>query len=141
MADILNYLENSTLVANIVSFVVLGITGVLMRAIITAIANIAEQRKDLDEKSGLLDNLTSIAHMTYQTSLMYKNAIINSNLPPEAKNQALEIFNKVDAAYRDLLPQLENKIEEQKAPLVDAITQEFNQIGQDALTKLKQKLK
>lgn len=141
MADILNYLENSTLVANIVSFVVLGITGVLMRAIITAIANIAEQRKDLDEKSGLLDNLTSIAQMTYQTSLMYKNAIINSNLPPEAKNQALEIFNKVDEAYRELLPQLENKIEEQAAPIVDAITQEFNQIGQDALTKLKQKLK
>lgn len=141
MADILNYLENSTLVANIVSFVVLGITGVLMRAIISAIASIAEQKKDLDEKSGLLDNLTSIAHMTYQTSLMYKNAIINSNLPPEAKNQALEIFNKVDNAYRELLPQLENKIEEQAAPLVEAITQEFNQIGQDALSKLKQRIK
>jgi F0F1-type ATP synthase membrane subunit b/b' len=141
MADILNYLENSTLIANIVSFVVLGITGVLMRAIISAIASIAEQRKDLDEKSGLLDNLTSIAHMTYQTSLMYKNAIINSNLPPEAKNQALEIFNKVDAAYRDLLPELQERIEEEINPLAQAITEQFTQIGQDALTKLKNKIK
>jgi hypothetical protein len=141
MADILNYLENSTLVANIVSFVVLGITGVLMRSIITAIANIAEQKKDLDGKSGLLDNLTSIAHMTYQTSLMYKNAIVNSNLPPEAKNQALEIFNKVDAAYRDLLPQLQERVQEQAAPILAAITEEFSQIGQDALTKLKNKIK
>lgn len=141
MADILNYLENSTLIANIVSFVVLGITGVLMRSIITAIANIAEQKKDLDDKSGLLDNLTSIAHMTYQTSLMYKNAIINSNLPPEAKNQALEIFNKVDNAYRDLLPQLQERIEEEVNPLAQAITEQFTQIGQDALTKLKNKIK
>jgi hypothetical protein len=141
MADILNYLENSTLIANIVSFVVLGITGVLMRSIITAIANIAEQKKDLDGKSGLLDNLTSIAHMTYQTSLMYKNAIVNSNLPPEAKNQALEIFNKVDNAYRDLLPQLQERVQEEINPLAQAITEQFSQIGQDALTKLKNKIK
>jgi hypothetical protein len=141
MADILNYLENSTLIANIVSFVVLGITGVLMRSIITAIANIAEQKKDLDEKSGFLDNLKSIAHITYQTSLMYKNAIINSNLPPEAKNQALEIFNKVENAYRDLLPQLQENVEEEINPLAQAITEQFTQIGQDALTKLKNKIK
>lgn len=144
MQEILNYLENSTLIANVVSFVVLGITGVLMRSIIVAIARIAEQNKDIDEKQGLIKNLATIAKITYQTSLMYKNAIINSNLTPEAKNQALEIFNEVQTAYNDLLPILEaieGKVEEQTSAVTQAITEQFTQIGQDALSQLRDKLK
>jgi len=144
MQEILNYLENSTLIANVISFVVLGITGVLMRSIIVAIARIAEQNKDIDEKQGLIKNLATIAKITYQTSLMYKNAIINSNLAPEAKNQALEIFNEVQTAYNDLLPILEaieGKVEEQTNAVTQAIAEEFVQIGQDALSQLRSKLK
>jgi hypothetical protein len=144
MAEIFNYLENSTLVANIISFVVLGFTGVLMRSIITAIARITEQNKDLEEKQELIKNLSMIAQITYQTSLMYKNAIINSNLTPEAKNQALEIFNEVQDAYNKLLPQLEGieeDIEEETSAVKQAIVEEFQQVGQDALSKLKDQLK
>ena len=144
MQEILTYLENSTLVANIISFVVLGITGVLMRSIIVAIARIAEQNKDIDEKNELIKNLGTIAKITYQTSLMYKNAIINSNLAPEAKNQALEIFNEVQTAYNGLLPILEgieNKVEEETSAVTQAIVQEFTQVGQDALSKLRDQLK
>lgn len=144
MQEILNYLENSTLIANVISFVVLGITGVLMRSIIVAIARIAEQNKDIDEKQGLIKNLATIAKITYQTSLMYKNAIINSNLAPEAKNQALEIFNEVQTAYNDLLPILEaieGKVEEQTNAVTQAIAEEFVQVGQDALSQLRSKLK
>jgi Na+-transporting NADH:ubiquinone oxidoreductase subunit NqrC len=144
MQEILNYLENSTLIANVVSFVVLGITGVLMRSIIVAIARITEQNKDIDEKQGLIKNLATIAKITYQTSLMYKNAIINSNLAPEAKNQALEIFNEVQTAYQDLLPLLdaiEGKVEEKTSAVTQAITEQFTQIGQDALSQLRNKLK
>jgi nucleoside recognition membrane protein YjiH len=141
MQEILNYLENSALVANVVSFVVLGITGVLMRAIIVAIARIAEQNKDIDEKRELIKNLSTVAKITYQTSLMYKNAIINSNLAPEAKNQALEIFNEVQTAYNDLLPQLKETVENQLKPVTNAIVQEFAQVGQDALSKLRNQLK
>jgi len=144
MQEILNYLENSTLIANVISFVVLGITGVLMRSIIVAIARIAEQNKDIDEKQGLIKNLATIAKITYQTSLMYKNAIINSNLAPEAKNQALEIFNEVQTAYNDLLPILEaieGKVEEKTNAVTQAIAEEFVQIGQDALSQLRSKLK
>src|SRR5210317_745944 len=140
MQEILNYLENSTLIANVVSFVVLGITGVLMRSIITAIARIAEQNKDIEEQQGLIKNLATIAKITYQTSLMYKNAIINSNLAPEAKDQALEIFNEVQTAYQDLLPiieAIEGKVEEETNALTQAITEEFTQIGQDALSQLR----
>jgi len=72
--------------------------------------------------------------------LMYKNAIINSNLPPEAKNQALEIFNEVDQAYKALLPQLD-AIEEERNEIADAIVEEFQNVGTDALSKLKEKLK
>ena len=144
MAEILNYLENSTLIANIVSFVVLGITGVLMRSIITAIARIAEQNKDIEEQQALIKNLATIAKITYQTSLMYKNAIINSNLAPDAKNQALEIFNEVQTAYNDLLPILEaieGKVEEKTNAVTQAIAEEFVQVGQDALSQLRSKLK
>jgi Na+-transporting NADH:ubiquinone oxidoreductase subunit NqrC len=140
MQEILNYLENSALVANVVSFVVLGITGVLMRAIIVAIAKIAEQNKDIDEKQELIKNLSMLGKITYQTSLMYKNAIINSNLAPEAKNQALEIFNEVQTAYNTLFPQFEEPAPA-KSPLVQAITEEFAQVGQDALSKLRNQLK
>ena len=144
MQEILTYLENSTLVANIISFVVLGITGVLMRSIIVAIARIAEQNKDIEEKNELIKNLGTIAKITYQTSLMYKNAIVNSNLAPEAKNQALEIFNEVQTAYNDLLPILEgieNKVEEKTSAVTQAIVEEFKQVGQDALSKLRDQLK
>lgn len=144
MQEILTYLENSTLVANVISFVVLGITGVLMRSIIVAIARITEQNKDIDEKNELIKNLGTIAKITYQTSLMYKNAIVNSNLAPEAKNQALEIFNEVQTAYNDLLPILEGigeKVEEETSALTEAIVQEFTQVGQDALSKLRDQLK
>ena len=144
MQEILTYLENSTLVANVISFVVLGITGVLMRSIIVAIARITEQNKDIEEKKELITNLGTIAKITYQTSLMYKNAIINSNLTPEAKNQALEIFNEVQTAYDGLLPILEGigeKVEEQTSAVTEAIVQEFTQVGQDALSKLRDQLK
>ena len=115
-----------------------------MRSIIVAIARIAEQNKDIDEKNELIKNLGTIAKITYQTSLMYKNAIINSNLSPEAKNQALEIFNEVQTAYNDLLPILEgieDKVEEKTSAITEAIVQEFSQVGQDALSKLRDKLK
>jgi hypothetical protein len=144
MQEILNYLENSTLIANVISFVVLGITGVLMRSIIVAIARITEQNKDIEEKQALIKNLSMIAKITYQTSLMYKNAIVNSNLAPEAKNQALEIFNEVQTAYNDLLPILEGigeKVEEKTNAVTQAIVEEFTQIGQDALSQLRSKLK
>jgi len=144
MQEILNYLENSTLIANVISFVVLGITGVLMRSIIVAIARITEQNKDIEEKQALIKNLSMIAKITYQTSLMYKNAIVNSNLAPEAKNQALEIFNEVQTAYQDLLPLLEaieGKVEEQTNAITQAIVEEFTQVGQDALSQLRNKLK
>jgi gas vesicle protein len=112
-----------------------------MRAIIVAIARIAEQNRDIDEKQELIKNLSTVAKITYQTSLMYKNAIINSNLAPEAKNQALEIFNDVQTAYNDLLPQLKENIEPQLKPVTNAIVQEFTQVGQDALAKLRNQLK
>jgi DNA-binding ferritin-like protein len=144
MQEILNYLENSALIANVISFVVLGATGVLLRSIFTAIARITEQNKDIAEKQGLIKNLASIAQITYQTSLMYKNAIINSNLTPEAKNQALEIFNEIDKAYKDLVPQFEEiqeAIEEKTSAVTEELVQQFTQVGQDALSKLRDKLK
>ena len=50
MQEILNYLENSTLVANIISFVVLGFAGVLVRSIIKGVGALAENRAELEKQ-------------------------------------------------------------------------------------------
>jgi len=138
MQELLNYLENSTLVANIISFVVLGFAGVLVRSIIKGVGALAENREELQKHANLAIQLRAIAEITFQSTLMYKNAVVNSNLSPEAKEQALETFKAVKEAYEALLPKLEEK--EAPAP-VKAVVEEFKQVGEDALSKLREQLK
>ena len=138
MAELLHYLENSTLVANIISFVVLGFAGVLVRSIIKVVGALAENREELQKHANLAIQLRAIAEITFQSTLMYKNAVVNSNLSPEAKEQALETFKAVKEAYEALLPKLEEK--EAPAP-VKAVVEEFKQVGEDALSKLREQLK
>jgi len=144
MAELLNYLENSTLVANIISFVVLGFAGVLVRSIIKGVGALAENKAELEKHANLAGQLRAIAEITFQSTMLYKNAIINSNLSPEAKEQALETFKAVKEAYEALLPKLEEKEEEapKEAPkAVEEVIEEFKQVGQDALSKLREQLK
>lgn len=144
MSEILAYLENSALVANVISFVVLGFAGVLVRSIIKGIATLAEDRAALEEQGNLALQLRAIAEITYQSTLMYKNAVVNSNLTPEAKQQALETFEEVKAAYEALLPKLEvtpNEVQPTNSPVVQEMVKELENIGQDALTKLRNQLK
>ena len=143
MQEILNYLENSALVANIISFVVLGFAGVLVRSIIKGIATLAEDREKLEAQAGLAMQLRAIAEITYQSTLMYKNAVINSSLSPEAKEQALKTFEEVRKAYEALLPKLEvGEVEgPEPKPVVKEMVEELEKIGEDALSKLRSQLK
>lgn len=144
MSEILAYLENSALVANIVSFVVLGFAGVLVRSIIRGIATLAEDRAALEEKGNLALQLRAIAEITYQSTLMYKNAVVNSTLSPEAKQQAIDTFEEVKAAYEALLPKLEvteTETQPTNSPVVREMVAELEQMGEDALTKLRNQLK
>ena len=83
--------------------------------------------------------LRAIATITFQSTLLYKNAVINSNLSPEAKEQALEVFEEVKKAYEELLPKLEG--EEEKPAPVKALVQELEKVGEDAISKLRSQLK
>lgn len=139
MQELLNYLENSTLVANIISFVVLGLAGVLVRSIIKGVGALAEDRAALEKHGNLAVQLRAIATITFQSTLLYKNAVINSNLSPEAKEQALEVFEEVKKAYDELLPKLEG--EEEKPAPVKALVQELEKVGEDAISKLRNQLK
>jgi hypothetical protein len=139
MQELLNYLENSTLVANIISFVVLGLAGVLVRSIIKGVGALAEDRAALEKHGNLAVQLRAIATITFQSTLLYKNAVINSNLSPEAKQQALEVFEEVKKAYEELLPKLEG--EEEKSAPVKALVQELEKVGEDAISKLRSQLK
>lgn len=142
MSEILNYLENSALVANVISFIVLGFAGVLVRGIIRGIAQLAEDRATLEETAGLAQSLRAIAEITYQSTLMYKNAVINSTLTPEAKQQAIDTFEEVKALYEALLPKLEvPEIQPTNAPIVQGLVEELEKVGEDALTKLRNQLK
>ena len=140
MAELLHYLENSTLVANIISFVVLGFAGVLVRSIIKGIGALAENKAELEKHANLATQLRAIAEITFQSTLLYKNAVINSSLPPEAKEQALATFEAVKKAYEELLPKLEEK-EEAKPAAVKEVVEELKQVGEDALSKLRSQLK
>ena len=139
MQELLNYLENSTLVANIISFVVLGLAGVLVRSIIKGVGALAEDRAALEKHANLAVQLRAIATITFQSTLLYKNAVINSNLSPEAKQQALEVFEEVKKAYEELLPKLEG--EEEKPAPVKALVKELEKVGEDAISKLRSQLK
>ena len=139
MQELLNYLENSTLVANIISFVVLGLAGVLVRSIIKGVGALAEDRAALEKQGNLAVQLRAIATITFQSTLLYKNAVINSNLSPEAKQQALEVFEEVKKAYEELLPKLEG--EEEKPAPVKALVKELEKVGEDAISKLRSQLK
>lgn len=139
MQELLNYLENSTLVANIISFVVLGLAGVLVRSIIKGVGALAEDRAALEKQGNLAVQLRAIATITFQSTLLYKNAVINSNLSPEAKQQALEVFEEVKKAYEELLPKLEG--EEEKSEPVKALVKELEKVGEDAISKLRSQLK
>jgi hypothetical protein len=139
MQELLNYLENSTLVANIISFVVLGLAGVLVRSIIKGVGALAEDRAALEKQGNLAVQLRAIATITFQSTLLYKNAVINSNLSPKAKEQALEVFEEVKKAYEELLPKLEG--EEEKSAPVKALVQELEKVGEDAISKLRSQLK
>lgn len=139
MQELLNYLENSTLVANIISFVVLGLAGVLVRSIIKGVGALAEDRAALEKHANLAVQLRAIATITFQSTLLYKNAVINSNLSPEAKQQALEVFEEVKKAYEELLPKLEG--EGEKPEPVKALVQELEKVGEDAISKLRSQLK
>lgn len=142
MSEILNYLENSALVANVISFIVLGFAGVLVRGIIRGIAQLAEDRATLEETAGLAQSLRAIAEITYQSTLMYKNAVINSTLTPEAKQQAIDTFEEVKALYEALVPKLEvPEIQPTNAPVVQELVEELEKVGEDALTKLRNQLK
>lgn len=142
MSEILNYLENSALVANIISFIVLGFAGVLVRGIIRGVAELAEDRAALEETAGLTQSLRAIAEITYQSTLMYKNAVINSTLTPEAKQQAIDTFEEVKALYEALLPKLEvPEVQPTNAPVVADLVEELEKVGEDALAKLRNQLK
>ena len=140
MQEILNYLENSTLVANIISFVVLGFAGVLVRSIIKGVGALAENKAELEKHANLATQLRAIAEITFQSTMLYKNAVINSSLPPEAKEQALETFEEVKKAYEELLPKLEEQEEAKPAAIKEAV-EELKQVGEDALSKLRSQLK
>ena len=144
MQELLHYLENSTLVANIISFVVLGFAGVLVRSIIKGIGALAENKAELEKHANLAVQLRAIAEITFQSTLLYKNAIINSNLAPEAKQQAIDTFNEVQKTYEELLPKLQEEIQEkveEKAEAVKAVYKELKNIGNDALSRLREQLK
>ena len=144
MAELLHYLENSTLVANIISFVVLGFAGVLVRSIIKGIGALAENKEELRKHANLAMQLRAIAEITYQSTLMYKNAVVNSNLAPEAKQQAIDTFNEVQKSYEELLPKLQEELEEkveEKKEAVKAVYKELKNIGNDSLSRLREQLK
>lgn len=107
MTDFFMYLEDSALVANVLSFIALGMMGVLVRAIIKAAGDVMVGNAALQEQMSIYERMNKVEEIVYLNSVLYKNAVVNSSLDATAKTKALEDFAAIEAAHQAYLEGLE----------------------------------
>ena len=101
------YLEDSALVANVLSFIALGMMGVLVRSIIKAAGDVMTGNAALQEQMSIYERMNKVEEIVYLNSVLYKNAVINSSLDATAKTKALEDFAAIDTVHQAYLEGLE----------------------------------
>ena len=97
--NIIDYLETSTLVANIISFIMLGIVGVVLTSIVSAFGEIKQTKSELDQLKSEYTQRRLLADMSYYSARLYKNAILNSSMTADGKIMASTDFLPVEQAY------------------------------------------
>lgn len=143
MEIIIELLQDSAVISNVISIVVLGVLGIITKLIINSIGSInQEQTKLLAAKSGY-DRIDKLGEMIELQARLYKDAVIGSNLPAATKSAILEDYSKIQNAYRDFIGNIPNEttiaaIKENEQPKV--VEQMVKAAGQDVLSKLREKL-
>lgn len=103
MTDIITYLEDSALVANVLGVIALGFMGYLVKAIIGAVADLATNTAELKETLSIYERLNKVENMSYLQAKLYKDAVIGSNLDVDVKNLILADWADIEAAHTEYL--------------------------------------
>lgn len=143
MEIIIELLQDSAVISNVISIVVLGVLGIITRLIINSVGAINKEQTQLLAAKSSYDRIDKLGQMVELQSRLYKDAVIGSNLPAATKSTILDDYSKIQNAYRDFVGHIPNEttiaaIKENEQPKV--VEQIVKAAGQDVLSKLREKL-
>jgi hypothetical protein len=152
--EILLYLENSSLVATVMSGIALGFTGVLVRAVIQISKEIVVGNNSIKAQLNISHRLDLVQELMYEFAAAHKIAILGSSLTADNKATVLVPHTKIEAIhakYQEILADNNNSATGISADLeavLSGFTAELEKIqnvaptqAQDMLAKLREQLK
>ena len=154
IAELLTYLENSSLVATVISGVALGFTGVLVRAVLQISKEIIVGNNSIKAQLNISQRLDLVEEMLYEVATAHKVAILGSSLTSDNKASVLVPHTKAEAVHAKYLEILdennnsESGISADLEAVLSGFTAELEKIqnvaptqAQNMLTKLREELK
>jgi hypothetical protein len=152
--EILLYLENSSLVATVMSGIALGFTGVLVRAVIQISKEIVVGNNSIKAQLNISHRLDLVQELMYEFAAAHKVAILGSSLTADNKATVLVPHTKIEAIhakYQEILADNNNSetgISADLEEVLSGFTAELEKIqnvaptqAQDMLAKLREQLK
>jgi hypothetical protein len=152
--EILLYLENSSLVATVMSGIALGFTGVLVRAVIQISKEIVVGNNSIKAQLNISHRLDLVQELMYEFAAAHKIAILGSSLTADNKATVLVPHTKIEAIhakYQEILADNNNSetgISADLEQVLSGFTAELEKIqnvaptqAQDMLAKLREQLK
>ena len=151
--EILTYLENSSLVATVMSGIALGFTGVLVRAVLNISKELVVGNNSIKAQLNISQRLDLVEELIYEFATAHKTAILGSSLTADNKATVLVPHTKAEAVHAKYLEILEENnsetgISADLAQVLEGFTAELEKIqnvaptqAQDMLAKLRDQLK
>lgn len=140
MEIIIELLQDSAVISNVISIVVLGVLGIITKLIINSIGSINTEKTELLAAKTSYERIDKLAEMVELQAKLYKDAVIGSNLPAATKSAVLEDYSKIQDAYKVFiqgLPEEPKALVKEAAPVVQELVKSA---GQDVLSKLREQL-
>ncbi len=151
--EILTYLENSSLVATVMSGIALGFTGVLVRAVLNISKELVVGSNSIKAQLNISQRLDLVEELLYEFAAAHKAAILGSSLTADNKATVLVPHTKAEAIHAKYLEILtennsETGISADLEAVLSGFTAELEKIqnvaptqAQDMLAKLREQLK
>jgi len=152
--EILTYLENSSLIATVISGVALGFTGVLVRAVLSISKEIIVGNNSIKAQLNISQRLDLVEELMYEVASAHKAAILGSSLTADNKAVVLVPHTKAEAVHAKYLEIIqennnsESGISAELEAVLSGFTAELEKIqnvaptqSQDMLAKLREQLK
>ena len=138
MEIIIELLQDSAVISNVISIVVLGVLGIITKLIINSIGSINTEKTELLAAKTSYERIDKLAEMVELQAKLYKDAVVGSNLPAATKSAVLEDYSKIQDAYKGFvqgLPEEPKAVVKEAAPVVQELAKT---VGQDVLSKLRE---